>query len=58
MGNEWSWFLDSSSMDDALWGAGEPRAENTCAEYNTELHVLISFPCDTPRGYMCSYDWL
>ena len=42
-------------MNNALWGAAEPRAENNCVEYNTKLHVLTTLPCDTPRGYMCRY---
>ncbi|CAB4036874.1 Hypothetical predicted protein, partial [Paramuricea clavata] len=41
-GNKWSWLDDDTDMIGTLWGAAEPRTENSCAEYNTELHVLTT----------------
>ena len=59
-GNKWSWLdaYDDTDMIGTLWGAAEPQAENSCAEYNTESHVLTTLACNTPRGYMCRYQWL
>ncbi|CAB3998452.1 Hypothetical predicted protein [Paramuricea clavata] len=59
-GNKWSWLdsYNNTDMTGTLWGAAEPQAENSCAEYDTELHVLTTLACNTPRGYMCRYQWL